>query len=78
MRSALQPKQHSETLAHIGDDVGWSLVPREWRSNTYVVSETLLLYHLFMTSGELKRWLADRGDLGTGLVNAIKKQLGLK
>ena len=60
-----------------------------------------------MTSGELKRWLADRGctfspgrgghltvrlgnkvstlpihgtkkDLGTGLVNAIKKQLGLK
>ena len=60
-----------------------------------------------MTSGELKRWLADRGctfspgrgghltvrlgkkgfnpanpcqkkDLGTRLVNAIKKQLGLK
>jgi hypothetical protein len=50
--------------------------------NTYVDIETDVLSHDIgaMTSREFKRWLAKHGkgrELGAGLVNAIKKQLGL-
>ena len=77
------------------------------KHNRCVYDATLLLYHVFVTSQEFKRWLRKQGcsfepghgghlivrrdarmsvlpmhgkgkELGTGLVNSIRRDLGLK
>lgn len=90
-----------------GDNSHARRLQPETRHNIFVYNTTLVLYLLFVTSPEFKRWLTKQGctfeagrgghltvrkgdkvtdlpmhgkqkELGTGIVNAIKKQLGLK